>query len=112
MDFWTFSVLKMIVLSLAFCWAQKYFNFGLNCAWVADFAIFQGEGGVTFHRFYFGMFPTKCCPWTPTPPNILVILNSYIFSLSTKNLFTNFFIISSLQIYQQHHHFFFINRNF
>ena len=49
--FWTFSVLKMIVLSLAIWWAQKYFDFGLICAWVgcsnrvpikADFAIFWG----------------------------------------------------------------------
>ena len=65
--FWTFSVLKMIVLSLAIWWAQKYFDFGLICAWVgcsnrvpikADFAIFWG--GVTSRRFYFGMLPTKC----------------------------------------------------
>ena len=51
--FWTFSVLKMIVLSLAIWWAQKYFDFGLICAWVgcsnrvpikADFAIFWGGG--------------------------------------------------------------------
>ena len=30
--FWTFSVLKIIVLSLAIRWAQKYFDFGLICA--------------------------------------------------------------------------------
>ena len=49
--FWTFSVLKMIVLSLAIWWAQKYFDFGLICACGgcsnrvtvrADFAIFWG----------------------------------------------------------------------
>ena len=56
--FWTFSVLKMIVLSLAIWWAQKYFAFDLICPCGgcsnrvpirADFAIFQG--GVTFCSF-------------------------------------------------------------
>ena len=30
--FWTFSVLKIIVRSMAFCWAQKIMNFNLICA--------------------------------------------------------------------------------
>ena len=64
--FRTFSVLKVIVLSLAIRWAHKNFSFGLICACgscsisvpiKADLATF--EGGLLFCRFYFGMLPTK-----------------------------------------------------
>ena len=56
--FWLFSVLKMIVLSLAIWWAHKYFSFGLICACggcsnrvpiKADFATFKG--GILFVDF-------------------------------------------------------------
>ena len=77
--FWTFSVLKIIVLSLAIWWTLKYFAFGLICACGvcsnrvtvgADFAIFWG--GLLFEDFTLACCqPNVPCPWTPPPPSVV-----------------------------------------
>ena len=53
--FLTFSMLNLIVLSLAIWWTTNFFDFCPICALGSC-----SKRGVTFHRFYFGMLPTQC----------------------------------------------------